>query len=134
MDDQICRGSVFYAPGSVTSNWINADKVAPSFLLYRRVDPPPSAGAKPPHLCRVSHCRHRVKDLQKIQKFRRERAINEQHAKNRSMQLQRQLDPGSVPEPRRTPPGRGLGRSRDHPQSHPLRMQDDPRRGGHGGR
>ena len=27
-DDQLCRGSAFYTPGSNASNWINASKVA----------------------------------------------------------------------------------------------------------
>ena len=35
-DEHMCRGAVFYAPGSASSNMINAHHVSPTLLVYRR--------------------------------------------------------------------------------------------------
>jgi len=64
-DERICRGSVFYTPGSAASNWINAKNVTPSFLLYRRLEPVP-----PPRQC---HCCHKITWLQQVSKRKRQR-------------------------------------------------------------
>lgn len=68
-DDQLCRGSVFYTPGSVSANWINANKQLPSFLLYRRRDELASGLA--PRDC---HCSHRRNFLQNLSSTKRIRA------------------------------------------------------------
>ena len=64
-DDQLCRGSVFYAPGSNSSNWINASRQSPSFLLYKRNDFASTV--------RVPRCCHVMTALEKVRIFKRKR-------------------------------------------------------------
>jgi len=78
-DDQLCRGSVFYTPGSVSANWINASKQLPSFLLYRRRDEV---------LSRVGHCCHRISFLQSLSGTKRRRQINDTSARIISQRLE----------------------------------------------
>lgn len=84
-DDQICRGSVFYAPGSISSNWINAAHVAPSFLLYRRRSPV----AAP----RIGCCNHRIEFLSRGSSSKRRREIAYGRAQMASEQLRKRAKP-----------------------------------------
>jgi len=79
-DDRICRGGVFYTPGSTASNVINASKVMPIFLLYRRIAPGPPR--------RVCQCSHKVDALRFTAKRKREIAANEAVVRRRC-ELQR---------------------------------------------
>ena len=72
-DDQLCRSSVFYVPGSVSANWINANRVAPSFLIYRRREGVSS--------CRIGRCEHRNRHYQQVAQWKRARAQLETGAK-----------------------------------------------------
>jgi hypothetical protein len=63
-DDQLCRGSVFYAPGSNASNWINANKQSPSVLIYER---------EAPTRRRLGRCQHVLSMLERVRRFKRQR-------------------------------------------------------------
>jgi len=78
-DEELCRGSVFYAPGSGSSNWINAHNVAPLFLVYRRID----AVGEPPG-CRVGFCHHFADHKRQMAQKRREIDINEELQRKRA--------------------------------------------------
>ena len=69
-DDQLCRGSVFYTPGALTSNWINAKNVQPLLQIYRRREQP-GAGK------RVAHCKCRIDFLESLSKKRKLRDTRE---------------------------------------------------------
>ena len=51
-DEKICRGPVFYTPGSASAATIDAAQVTPVFLVYRRLAP--TAG---PRDCYCLHVR-----------------------------------------------------------------------------
>jgi hypothetical protein len=86
-DDELCRGSVFYTPGSGSSNWINAHNVAPLFLLYRRLDAwfPMEPGGPGGHtFCRIGFCCHYAQHQRNVAKQRREADVNERLARKRA--------------------------------------------------
>jgi hypothetical protein len=78
-DDRLCRGSVFFSPGSASSNMIDAHNVHPSFLLYKRREPLPGL--------RVANCRHVICERQRIQRFKTGRMHEETKARKRAREL-----------------------------------------------
>ena len=72
-DDQLCRGHVFYNPGSISSQRINANSVSPLFLVYERTAPEP-----PP---RVGCCSPVRQFNERLTKFKRGCALDEQRNK-----------------------------------------------------
>ena len=89
-DDQLCRGSVFYAPGANASNWINASATAPGFFLYRRNDPPGCLG---PIHARVGRCEHVMEHLASTRTFKRKRHQRQEAMRVASRLLQPKLTP-----------------------------------------
>ena len=77
-DDQLCKGYAFYAPGTNTSNWINAAHVTPVFQVYRRKEGVSTV--------RAGRCQHFMRQVSQVTGFKRTCQLQKQHAAKRSRQ------------------------------------------------
>ena len=71
-DDQLCKGYAFYAPGTNTSNWINAAHVTPVFQVYRRKEGVSTV--------RAGRCQHFMRQVSQVTGFKRTCQLQKQHA------------------------------------------------------
>jgi len=82
-DDQMCRGYAFYAPGSLASNNINANKQSPAFMLFRRRPETPTT--------RHIQCQHRLSLLRLTGKRKMEMNQGQNRARILSQKLETRL-------------------------------------------
>ena len=121
-DDQLCRGSVFYTPGANASNWINANKQAPSFIIYQR--------SQYSMLQRVPYCEHRRNCISKVKRFKRDRDQVAMRARMQARSLE-EARRSEVPDGDPRVPGTAL-RFRFRDVSSPKRKRGGGHHGGHG--
>ena len=83
-DDQLCRGHVFYNPGSISSQRINANSVAPLFLVYEREEGLPM-------FPRAFRCTHVCQQLARVKAHKRKRNLDEERHRMLSRRMEREL-------------------------------------------